>query len=257
MKILHSKVDGFDEKTNTVYQFHGCFWHGCLKCYDEDTINHVKRECMGDLYEKTKERTFELRNAGYEVVEMWECAWRKNSLSKKSVHVIEPINPRDAYVGGRTEVFKLKAKSTDTCKIKYIDVCSLYPTVMFYDKYPVGHPTKIQKPEKYDPNWFGLIKCKVLAPKNLYVPVLPTRVKLEKNEKLVFSLCRSCTENRTSSCTHNADERMFTGTWTTVEMNKALEKGYKVTEIYEVWHFESSTEIFRLYSRLYENKTRI
>ena len=26
------KVDGYDEKTNTVYEFHGCFWHGCDKC---------------------------------------------------------------------------------------------------------------------------------------------------------------------------------------------------------------------------------
>ena len=23
------KVDGYCEATNTVYQFHGCFWHGC------------------------------------------------------------------------------------------------------------------------------------------------------------------------------------------------------------------------------------
>ena len=26
------KVDGFCEKTNTVYEFYGCFWHGCPNC---------------------------------------------------------------------------------------------------------------------------------------------------------------------------------------------------------------------------------
>lgn len=26
-------VDGFDELTNTVYEFHGCLWHGCPKCF--------------------------------------------------------------------------------------------------------------------------------------------------------------------------------------------------------------------------------
>jgi len=25
---------------------------------------------------------------------------------------------------------------------KYIDAVSLYPTVIYYDRYPVGHPTK-------------------------------------------------------------------------------------------------------------------
>jgi len=30
------KVDGIHE--NTVYQFHGCFYHGCPKCYNETTL---------------------------------------------------------------------------------------------------------------------------------------------------------------------------------------------------------------------------
>lgn len=41
---------------------------------------------------------------------------------------------------------------------------------------------------------------------------------------------------------------MFTGTWTTLEINKALEKGYKIIEIYEVSHFkEKSTNLFKDY----------
>ena len=33
-------VDGFHYETNTIYEFHRCFWHGCPKCYsvrDEKT----------------------------------------------------------------------------------------------------------------------------------------------------------------------------------------------------------------------------
>ncbi len=37
------------------------------------------------------------------------------------------------------------------------------------------------------------------------------------------------------------------GTWSTVEVNKALEVGYEITEIYEVWHFKQSTELWRGY----------
>ena len=29
--LLMAPVDGFHETTNTVLQFHGCFWHGCPK----------------------------------------------------------------------------------------------------------------------------------------------------------------------------------------------------------------------------------
>ena len=40
------------------------------------------------------------------------------------------------------------------------------------------------------------------------------------------------------------------GTWTTDEINKAIEKGCKVVRTYEVWHFSKSTDdLFRGYIR--------
>jgi len=68
------------------------------------------------------------------------------------------LNPRNAFFGGRTNTFKLWAKSNKKKKIKYIDVCSLYPTVQYHDYYPVGHPEKLIKPKRYNENWFGIIK---------------------------------------------------------------------------------------------------
>ncbi|KAL4088768.1 hypothetical protein QTP88_023852 [Uroleucon formosanum] len=132
--------------------------------------------------------------------------------------------------------------------MRYIDVCSLYPTVNYYDHYPVGHPEKIFKPKVYDKNWFGLIKCKILPPRNLYHPVLSVKIKMEKSEKLLFPLCYKCAVDQKPSCNHSKNERQFTGTWTTDEVNKALEKGYIITKIYEVWHFEEkSTDLFKDY----------
>jgi hypothetical protein len=54
--ICGAKVDGFNQETNTVYQYHGCFWHGCPNCYNEDTINNVNHETMGDLYQKNQRK---------------------------------------------------------------------------------------------------------------------------------------------------------------------------------------------------------
>ncbi len=56
---------------------------------------------------------------------------------------------------------------------------------MFYDRYPVGHPQKYVNPPEFDQSWFGIIKCKVLPPQNLYIPVLPVKANTGKDEKLL------------------------------------------------------------------------
>ena len=62
--------------------------------------------------------------------------------------------------------------------------------------------------------------------------------------------CEQCYIDRNKYCTHSDSERAITGFWTTVEMEKALEKGYRIDQIYEVWHFEnSSTELWKEYVR--------
>ena len=32
-------LDGCCEDTHTAYEFHGCFYHGCSKCFPADTVN--------------------------------------------------------------------------------------------------------------------------------------------------------------------------------------------------------------------------
>ncbi|KAE9542740.1 hypothetical protein AGLY_002651 [Aphis glycines] len=205
--ICGAKVDGYDVSEKKVYQFHGCFWHGCPNCFNPNDTNPVNKHSMTDLYNNTIRRTTQLKENGYQVEEIW------------SYDVIEPLNPRDAFFGGRTNATKLMVKNK---KIKYIDVCSLYPTVMYYDNYPVGHPKKIfnSSIKKYsESNWYGFIKCKLLPPTNLYHPVLPI-----KSKKLVFTLCNQCHLDKIRQCTHNADQKSLTGTWTTDEVQKAIEK---------------------------------
>jgi len=68
----HIPVDGFDRTTRTIYQFHGCWWHG-HNC-KEHHKDHYK-ELMNIRRENTIEITAYLRRLGYTVIEMWECAW--------------------------------------------------------------------------------------------------------------------------------------------------------------------------------------
>ena len=50
------KVDGYCAETNTVYEFQGCFWHGCPKCYTGDQINSVKQLDMVELQRVTQRK---------------------------------------------------------------------------------------------------------------------------------------------------------------------------------------------------------
>lgn len=45
---------------------------------------------------------------------------------------------------------------------------------------------------------------------------------------------------------------MITGTWSTIKVNKAIEKSYKIQEIHEVWHFKNkSNKLFKGYVRYF------
>ena len=60
-------VDGLCRKSKTIYEFNGCKYHGCQKCFPQYT----------ELYNKTQERKNMLENLGYNVVDMWGCDWKE------------------------------------------------------------------------------------------------------------------------------------------------------------------------------------
>jgi len=81
------------------------------------------------------------------------------------------------------------------------------------------------------------MKCKIVPPKDLYHPVLPYRW----DKKLLFSLCRTCVyeHNAKSECQHRSDaERSLEGTWVIDEVRLAVDKGYKILEILEVYEYQ-------------------
>ena len=113
----------------------------------------------------------------------------------------------------------------------------------------VGHPEIITENFADISTYFGLIKCTVLPPRGLLHPVLPYRTE----GKLMFPLCKTCVDTLNQNpCTHTDEERAILGTWCHVELMKAIEKGYEVLEIHEVWHWEQITdELFKDYVNMY------
>jgi hypothetical protein len=57
------------------------------------------------------------------------------------------------------------------------------------------------------------------------------------NEKLLFPLCASCANSSQETCNHSEAERCLEGTWVSLEINFAIDNGYKIERIYEIWHW--------------------
>jgi len=72
-------VDGYDPKTNTVYLFHGDFWHGNPEIYDPSLVNPRVKVTMGDLYHRTLHYESQLRELGFNLVVMWENEWNQTN----------------------------------------------------------------------------------------------------------------------------------------------------------------------------------
>ena len=242
-------VDGYQETLDgdtIVYEFHGCFWHACPKCFAKSTMNPVTGTSMSDLYQRTLDKRSFLEKNGYKYICIWECEFDKEvesnmDLNKymKSHTMHYPLEPREAFYGGRTEAFTMYKEAAKDESINYYDVTSLYPFINKTGKIPLGHPLIITENFKNIDAYEGLVKCKINPPRNLYLPVLPSRIK----GKLMFGLCRTCMEDGvTENCCHNVDSRALTGTWVSDEIKKAVEKGYEIEEIYEVWHFENVSQ---------------
>jgi len=70
-------VDGFCRSSRTVFQFHGCYWHGhpCGNGSQSRSAQFSEEE-KKRRYNDTLEKTRYLRSLGYKVVVKWECEWR-------------------------------------------------------------------------------------------------------------------------------------------------------------------------------------
>lgn len=119
-------VDGLDRTTHTVYEFHDL----------SQTSFSSSGRTMEALYQATIQKTQTLRDIRYTVYEMWECEWHakvKAPLRFKgflvSLDIVPPLNPWDAFFGGRTGAALLyyKADETQGEEIRYVDVTSEYP----------------------------------------------------------------------------------------------------------------------------------
>jgi predicted nucleic-acid-binding Zn-ribbon protein len=81
-------ADGFCSENNTIYEFHGDYWHGNPSMYNSNDINPTSKSSFGFLHQKTLEREEEIKAMGFNLVTIWENDWRKINKNIKKIQQI-------------------------------------------------------------------------------------------------------------------------------------------------------------------------
>ena len=80
---------------------------------------------MEQLYQDTQKKVKYLKDQGFEVIEKWGCAFKEEMKHDEEMKqfmkdrgFVDPLQPRDAFFGGRTNAAKLLHECQGDEKIK-------------------------------------------------------------------------------------------------------------------------------------------
>jgi hypothetical protein len=238
-------LDGIDTKNGRYFVCLDCQFHGCRRCFFDEFETGQDHYCRPATFSRVHRDTEEfvaalLRTYGAPNVEIvW--SHELDNFTPYEIELGSIMKERDMFYGGRTEVFAPYVDSNyfPDDDIQYHDVCSLYPYVCAFKTLPTGNPdhlcgssididriTDLCHPEPY----FGYIRAKVTPHNRCLIGLLPYRC--PDTKRLEFPL------------------RSMTGSWGTEELRIAIENGYTVNEVYEVYHWpphERSDTLLRGY----------
>lgn len=226
---LNMSFDGYCQETDTIYFFLDCQYWGCPVCMQEHNEFNEKIPLRGmyasDVSNHLQYIIGELQTKYTKVIYIWDHDFKMENVSDYVKECSYLFEPEDAFYGGRCEVFKPYCKPNDNEEIHYYDVTSLYPSVYAHHVLPLGKPIHIigeniesirlhpTHPDRY----YGFVKCHVIPNKKDLLGLLPKRD--EESGRLFFPVYP------------------MTGCWYTTELYLAMQNGYIVDIIYEVYHW--------------------
>ncbi len=82
--INNVKVDSYCRETNNVYQFQGCYFHECKKCFPQQTVpikkrgSYNERDLITIRQENTAAKSAKTLSLGNQFVVIQECKLKKD-----------------------------------------------------------------------------------------------------------------------------------------------------------------------------------
>ena len=269
---IRVNVDAYHKESQTVYRYHGCYYHGCPDCSKApEIVGNIdgKKKTPQELYARVVAEEEALRENGYTVKTCWGCKDDTPAEYDKC-----RFSSREALSGGNTSMYK-RYKEVFRKKGEYIegaDVCSLYPSVMTFNSFPTATPTVMlgkhfQKDQMQNENLNTFLLRKLKGETRVYIikydytvlpngPPIPTMTShvngklmftnLSKREvvktstDLLFELRRIDGTTRVDKihavAEYDAVDNMFTGYVNTFMRIKFVNGGVKTQEECDQWN---------------------
>jgi len=247
--VTNRFVDGYQITSafRQVYVCLNCTFHGCKECFLEEIesgVDHPTRPGTYSMVHRDTAIYVESLMSAYgpdQVHIVWQHELERLIWSDFELECSNVMTDREMFYGGRTEVFSpyVNGEFAVGNEIKYHDVCSLYPYVCAFKRLPIGSPQHIFGDEvdfarvcdlNHPDPYFGFMRCTIVPNNTDIIGLLPRRDPV--GGRLEFPL------------------HEMTGSWGTEEIRLAIEHGYRVTNVYEVYHWtedESSDTFLRGY----------
>jgi len=141
-ELPHYSVDGYSAEARTIYEFLGCYYHGC-KCQSfRDVKTLASGKTLAERYEQTLARIELLKRAGYTVKVQWECEFEGVADDLRAHPIVSHVllNTRDALYGVEPRPCVFNTRSERVRRL----------TVLRYESLPV-HQQIYQVPHRsYD-----------------------------------------------------------------------------------------------------------
>lgn len=219
-------VDPYEKELNEYLR------NDCISLYEiMKTLIKLSNLPLGEFLKCPTTASLAMKVFQFNYEEDYERATSTNYLGKWGSFTESVV--RDAYYGGRTEVFQPILKGG-----YHYDVNSLYPYVMKVNKIPFGQARhhEGEKAENVFRYWLnyrqggGFLEVDIYIPENIHIPPLPAK----REKKLMFPVGK------------------LHGVWTFEEIELALEVGCKIEQIYQCIYFEKTDFIFKRFVEKYE-----
>lgn len=228
---LQMGLDGYCFTSHTAYLFFDCKYWACPRCYHELHESNSMIEGRGLLAEEVQDQfekmMYTLTQSYKNVRTIWQHDFHNSFYDPYLIKCSELMNVEECFYGGRTEVFQLYCNASKMDgPIEYYDVTSLYPSIYAHHPLPVGIGCHLMGPyvdkSRFHPTasnrYFGYARVSVIPRRTDILGLLPQRDHL--TGRLSFPI------------------HPMTGCWGTEELYLAMQNGYEVTHIYELYHWE-------------------
>lgn len=127
LRIRNYKVDA---STSTRFlEFYGCYYHGCLNCFQRTWYNKTVGKLFGRLHDDTMKRQAALERFK-PVTSIYECQWKALRKTPEiqaflaNLKFRAPLTP--TIYGGRCEVFRTITTTDDQTEILMFDFVSFF-----------------------------------------------------------------------------------------------------------------------------------